>query len=70
MTSKLHFKKFLKKFSNHVSNLCSWPKSSKKGTSVIFLKLFLNAMIKNIKIHNILDIIQISKYIEPNKFTN
>ncbi len=27
----------------------------------MFLKLFINAMIKNIKIHNILDIIEISK---------
>jgi hypothetical protein len=34
---------------------------------VTFLKLFLNAMIKNIKIQNILDIIRISKYMEPNK---
>jgi hypothetical protein len=33
----------------------------------MFLKLFLNAMIKNIKIHNIFDIIGVSKSIEPNK---
>jgi hypothetical protein len=33
----------------------------------MFLKLFLNATIKNIKIHNIFDIIEISKSIEPNK---
>jgi len=32
----------------------------------MFLKLFLNAMIRNIKIHNILDIIRISKSMEPN----
>ncbi len=38
-----------------------------KKTSVMFLKCFLNAMIRNIKIHNILDIIEISKYMEPNK---
>jgi hypothetical protein len=30
----------------------------------MFLKRFLNAMIRNIKIHNILDI---SKFMEPNK---
>jgi hypothetical protein len=33
----------------------------------MFLKLFQNEMIKNIKVHNILDIIEISKYMEPNK---
>ncbi len=32
----------------------------------MFLKLFLNAMIMNIKIQNILDIIEISKSMEPN----
>ncbi len=31
----------------------------------MFLERFLNAMIKNIKIHNILDI---SKFMEPNKY--
>jgi hypothetical protein len=34
---------------------------------ITILKLFLNAMIKNIKIKNILDIIGISKSMEPNK---
>jgi hypothetical protein len=34
---------------------------------VTFMKLFLNAMIKNIKIQNILDIIEISKSMEPKK---
>jgi len=33
----------------------------------MFFKLFLNAMIRNIKIHNILDIMEISKSMEPNK---
>jgi hypothetical protein len=33
-----------------------------------FLKLFLNAMIRNIKVQNIFDIIEISKSMEPNKF--
>jgi hypothetical protein len=32
-----------------------------------FLKLFLNTMIKNIKIHNIINIFEISKSMEPNK---
>ncbi len=31
------------------------------------MNFFLNAMIENIKIHNILDIIKISKSMEPNK---
>ncbi len=34
----------------------------------MFLKLFKNVMIMNIKIKNILDIIEFSKYMEPNKF--
>ncbi len=33
----------------------------------MFLNCFLNAMIKNIKIHNILDIIGFSKSMELNK---
>jgi hypothetical protein len=33
----------------------------------MFVKLFLNAMIRNIKIHNILDIIEISKSMKLNK---
>ncbi len=44
-------------------------KSSRKGTNVTFLKLFLNAMIRNIKINNITDIIENSKPMEPNKCT-
>jgi len=35
--------------------------------SITFLKLFINAMIRNIKIHNIHDIIKISKSMEPKK---
>jgi hypothetical protein len=38
-----------------------------KEINIMFLKLFLNEMIRNIKIHNILDIIEISKSMEPNK---
>jgi hypothetical protein len=38
-----------------------------KQTSITFLKLFLSAMIRNIKIHYILDVIEISKYIKLNK---
>jgi hypothetical protein len=37
---------------------------------VTFLKLFLTAMIRNIKIHNIFNIIEISKSMEPNKCTH
>ncbi len=32
-------------------------------------KTFLNAMIRNIKIHNVLDMIEISKFMESNKCT-
>jgi len=42
-------------------------KSSRKVTNITFLKLFLNAMIWNIRIHNNIDIIEISKSMEPNK---
>jgi hypothetical protein len=35
----------------------------------MFLKLFLNAIITNIKIHNILNIIEVSKSMELNKCT-
>jgi hypothetical protein len=38
-----------------------------KNKIATFLKLFLNAMIENIKIHNSLDIVEISKFMEPNK---
>jgi hypothetical protein len=38
-----------------------------KKISITFLKLLLNVMIRNIKIHNIFDIIEISKSMEPNK---
>ncbi len=34
----------------------------------MFLKCFLNAMIRNIKIHNILDIIGFSRSMEINKY--
>jgi hypothetical protein len=44
-------------------------KSSKKGTNIMFLMYFLNAMIRNIKIKNILDNIEISKSMEHNKCT-
>jgi hypothetical protein len=37
-----------------------------KKTSTTFLIFFLNAMIRNIKIHNIIDIIEISISMEPN----
>jgi hypothetical protein len=35
---------------------------------VTFLKLFVNTMILKIKIWNILDIIKVSKSIQPNKY--
>jgi hypothetical protein len=38
-----------------------------KKIGVMFLNFFLNAMIRNIKIHNIFDIIEISKSMQPHK---
>jgi len=45
-------------------------KVQKKETTITFLKLFLNAMIRNIKIHNILNIIKNLKFLKPNKYTH
>jgi len=42
-------------------------KNSRKGSNITFLKPFFNVIIKNIKIHNIYDIIKISKYVELDK---
>jgi hypothetical protein len=41
-------------------------KISRKGTIAMFLNFLINVMIKNIKIHNIPNIIEISKSIKPN----
>jgi hypothetical protein len=63
MISKLHLKKIPKKISKLCfKNVCSWAKKSRKKANNTFLKLFLNAMIRNIKIEYILNIIEISKY--------
>jgi len=48
--------------------LCSKTKNSKKNISIVFLKHFLNAMIRNIKIHHIFYIIELLESMEPNKF--
>jgi len=47
--------------------ICVLNRKVQRKKKVIFLKLFLNEMIMNIKIQNILDIIEISKSMEPNK---
>jgi len=45
------------------------PNQNVQGKNKCYVqKLFLNAMIKNIKIHNIIDIIKILKSMELNKF--
>jgi hypothetical protein len=62
-------KTFPRKFPNYASKICVLDQKV-KGTNNTFLKLFLNEMIRNIKIHNILNIIDISKSIEPNKCTH
>jgi hypothetical protein len=41
-------------------------KVQEKKIGVTFFKLFLNAIIRNIKIQNINNIIEISKSMEPN----
>jgi hypothetical protein len=48
----------------------SQKKVQGKGSNATFLKLSLNVMTRNIKIHDILDIIEISKSMEPNRFTH
>ncbi len=42
-------------------------KVPRKKIRITFLKLFLNTTIKNIKIHNIFNMIEISKSMELNK---
>jgi len=44
-------------------------KVQRKKIGVTFLKWFLNAMIRNTKIHNIFGSIEISKFMELNKCT-
>jgi hypothetical protein len=45
-------------------------KVQRKVAMCYILETLINAMITNIKIHNILDIIRISKSMEPNKYTH
>jgi hypothetical protein len=42
-------------------------KVQRKKIKFLFLKVFLNAMIRNIKIQNILNIVEISKFTTLNK---
>jgi len=42
-------------------------KKFKESDKRYILKTFLNTMIGNIKIHNIFNIFEISKFVEPNK---
>jgi hypothetical protein len=68
MISKLPYEKNSQENFKFMFQICVLDfKSSRKGTNTTFLKCFLNAMITNIKIHNILDIIEISKYVELDK---
>ncbi len=68
MTFKLPLKKIPKKIFNSCFKFVVLTKKFKeRWPCVAFLKLFLKAMIKNVKIHNILDIIGISKSMEFNK---
>ncbi len=67
MTSKLPQKKNHKKFHKSYSKFVFLTKKLKEKTKIPFLKFFLNTMIKNIKIQNIINIIEISKSMKPNK---
>jgi hypothetical protein len=63
-----YFRKTIhKKVQKSCSKFMFLTKMFKEKISVMFLKLFLNAMIKKIKICNIFDIIEISKYMKPKK---
>ncbi len=66
MTSKLFLKKIFpkKNFKSYFKFVFLTKTSSRKNTNDTFLKLFLNSMIKNIKLHNILDVIEVSKSIK------
>jgi hypothetical protein len=71
MTSKLPLQKFPKKiFKSYLKFVFMTKKFKQKKTNVMFLRLLLNAMSRNIKIHNIFDIIEMSKYMKPDKCTN
>jgi len=62
MTSKLLYEKIPKKILNSCFKFVFLTKKFKeRWPCVTFLKLFINVMIRNIKIHNILHIIIISK---------
>jgi hypothetical protein len=65
MTSKLPYEKNHKKI---LKSCCKF--AFLKGTNITFLKLFINVMIRKLKIHNVFDIIKISKFMEPNKCTH
>jgi imidazoleglycerol phosphate dehydratase HisB len=59
MTSKLPYEKNSQENSQIRFQICVLDKKKfKKQTNATFLKHFLNAMIKSIKIHNVIDIIE------------
>ncbi len=70
MTSKLAQEKNSKKNFKSCFKFVFMTKNSRKETNVTFLKRFFNAMIRNTKIHKILDIIEISKNLQPNRCTH
>ncbi len=50
--------------------ICVADQKVKEKKSTLLSRKFSYAMIKNIKIHNIIDIIEISKFMKPNKCTH
>ncbi len=67
MTSKLLQEKKTQKHSQMMFQFVFLIKKFKESDKRYILKTFLNTMIGNIKIHNIFNIFEISKFVEPNK---
>jgi hypothetical protein len=67
MTSKLPWEKIHKKIFKSCFKFVFLTKKFKEKNSRHFLETF-SKMIKNTEIHNIIDIIAISKSMEPNNF--
>jgi hypothetical protein len=69
MTSKLPFFENSQENSQIMFQFMLLTKLFKKRNQHSIPDFFFNAMIRNIKIQNILNIIEIFKSMEPNKFT-
>jgi hypothetical protein len=70
MTSKLTFFLVPKKTLKSYFKFVFLTKQLKEKYQHTLLKLFLNAIIKNIKLNNIFDIIEVSKSMKTNKYNH